>query len=112
MKCRLGYLVKPKDEFIAHLKEVDSELGKYFLRNHVVITDHLECEKYFEGWKRLITEKAKTHFIVDTIFELDYSKEQMVELFGAFETEIQLFDNCWYFEDADIAQIPTNWQKT
>jgi len=112
VKCRLGYLAKPKDEFITHLREIGSDLDEYFLQNHVVITDNLEYEEYFEGWKRSILEKAKAHFIVDTIFDLDYSKEEMVELFGPFENEIQLFDNCWYFEDADIAQIPTDWKKT
>lgn len=52
MKMRFGYLAKPKDELITHLKEKESDLDEYFFQNYVVITDEPEYEEYFEGWKK------------------------------------------------------------
>lgn len=112
MKMRLGYLAKPKDELIAHLKEMESDLDEYFIQNYVVITDELEYEEYFEGWKNRVIEQAKDHFIKDTVLELDYTQEELISIFGAFENNVQLFDLWWQFEETDISQMATCWQKT
>ena len=112
MKCRIAFIAKPKPELIDHLESIGSDLGDYFLQNHVVITEELEYEEYFEGgFKPKIIELCKTHFVVDTIYEvISESKIRIVELLGPFDDEEQLFDHWWYFEDVDCSQIATTWK--
>ena len=111
-KSRLGYLVVARKELLARLAGLDSNLVELFSEHYVLSTDELEYEKFFEGWKSVIIDKCKSHFIKEVIFDLDYSKDEMLSLFGSFESELELFDKWWTLENTDCFQIPTDWMET
>ena len=111
-KNRLGYLVKVRGELFTKLRELDSDLVEYFAENYVMMTDELEYEKYLEGWSKLIISNCKSQFIKEVVYELDYSKDELLTLFGDFESENELFDKWWTLEYADCMQIPTDWMET
>ncbi len=110
LSCRLGYIVTAKPELFEHLKIVDSDLDEYFREGYIVVTEELDYEEYFESWKKLIIQKCKTCFIRESVYSLDYSKEELVEIFGDFSSDIDLFDKWWTLTSADCSEIPTDWK--
>lgn len=110
-KCRLGYLAIAKKELYQQLESVGSDLSDYFSSHNVMITEKLDYEEYFEGgWKSKIIDNCKTQFIKETVFDLEFTKEELVKLFGQFSSEVELFDRWWVFEKVDVSEIPTNWK--
>ena len=111
ISCRLGYIVKAKDSLFEQLSSVNSGLGEYFRQNYVLVTENLDYEVYFEGWKKTIKQKCKIHFVKETIYLLDYPKKELIMLFGEFNSEEDLFDKWWSLELADCDEIPTDWKS-
>lgn len=112
MNCRLGFIVEAKSELTDHLKSLDSDLLEYFNENHILTTDELEYEEFFEGWKNRIQDSAKVEFIRTTVYGLDFSKPELENLFGNYSNEIELFNRWWSLKEANCEIIPTNWQNT
>ena len=52
MKCRIAFIAKPKPELIDHLESIGSDLGDYFLQNHIVelLGPFDDEEQLFDHW--------------------------------------------------------------
>jgi hypothetical protein len=103
---RLAFLVTPKESLRLQLKGKKYDLIDYF-EDYVLVTENLDYEEYFEGPKERIYKAAKEIYMSEVVRNLDLSDSDMFDIFGVFQTELELFDNWWGIKILDCTGIPT-----
>ena len=112
MKMRLGYIVAAKKELVEKLRRDSTDLHEYFSENRILATEEHDYEESFEGWKRAIEDCAKSTFIKETVYALDFKEDELKETFGKFKSDLELFDRWWALKESDCEIIPTTWLNT
>ena len=85
--------------------------------HYAVVTEDFDYEESFEGPKYHIIKACKNFFIEDTVgtvaCSMEYTKSEVEQMFGSFESTTELFDKYWTFEVLDCSEVPTKyWLNT
>ena len=112
IKIRLAFLLMPIPSLRDRLVGAQSDLRGYFQPGQVVVTDELDYETYFEGWKSRVETSAKKFYVLDFVRTLEYTEDEMLSIFGGFESDLELFDKWWVLNELSCSEMPTDWRET